>query len=231
MRTPQEAGDRSCSPVHACTVAINGRRAQSGQRLTNGYLLATRRLIHELLQLRRHKLSARGWEGRARTDVTRCGSIARSDGIAACREGRQAEGDLSPQLEQVLVGELLGDVIRDLPEHLMSGAIRRPQVGEGGNQTSLGDLPEHRDAREHDEGRKRGQDDAVRIILPLVQLVTVPDEAIRGNQRPPTRPGSSGSVGVHWTAWVQSFAYSQHGCMCHQMPSDAMTYGFVHCTA
>ena len=38
-------------------------------------------------------------------------------------------------------------------------------------------------------------------------------EAIRGNQRPPTRPGSSGSsgsVGVHWTAWVQPYAYSQH---------------------
>ena len=122
-------------------------------------LLATRRRIHELLQLRRHKLSARGWEGRARTDVARCGSVARSersDAIAACREGRQAEGDLSPQLEQVLVGELLCHVI--------------------------GYLPEHRDAREHDEGRKRGQDDAVRIILPLVQPVTVPDEAIRGNQ-------------------------------------------------
>ena len=165
--------------------------------------------------------------------VTRSGSVAHSDSIAACRDCRQIEGDLSPQLEQVLVGELIGHVI--------------------------GDLPQHCDAREHYEGRKRGQDDAISVVFPLVQSVFVPDEAIRGNPsssvaisgnpsssvaisghqwpsvalracgqvrqrvwpgssesvarfvrecgqvRQGVWPGSSGSVAAHWTAWLQSY--------------------------
>ena len=124
--------------------------------------------------------------------VTRSGSVAHSDSIAACRDCRQIEGDLSPQLEQVLVGELIGHVIRDLPQHC--------------------------DAREHYEGRKRGQDDAISVVFPLVQSVFVPDEAIRGN--PSSSVAISGnpssSVAISGHQWP-SVAISGH-----QWPSVAL---------